>query len=138
MRPRAAVGVVMVDDGLCEVLIGTTATAHLLKSCVCSCGGVSNVACDNPYIDVSGAMSDYAVPRRDQRTELISLKRGEILVFADRLVHAGFAASSTRNRHIFAALPFADKESILDNEVVPIGNTYGPEPKHFDGSLVEK
>ena len=124
----------MIDKGTTEILISKTATEHLLKSSICSCSYKDGKDCDNPYINAHDAMESFDVPRREQEHKLVSLRRGGMIVFADRLCHAGFAASPHCNRRIFAAPPSANMETILTNEVVPIPNTHGPDIKHFDGS----
>ena len=88
-------------EGPTSILIdvGATRTAAAAAKCSCRTGGI----CTNPseYVDVSDAIDSYSPVYRDMNVVSVEIKVGEILLFADRVMHAGGAAVNPINRRIF-------------------------------------
>ena len=121
-------------EGSTSILIdvGATKTVAAAAKCSCRTGG----DCTNPseYVDVSDAIESYSPVYRDMDVVSVEIKVGEVLLFADRVMHAGGAATNPVNRRIFFAAPFGSLGHLLENDVVVLPNPFGRTPQWFDGS----
>ena len=133
----AAAAVMIPLEQQVMIVVNVTATKQLFdaagKTCNCTSGGV----CSDPAakIDVYSALKGFKPAVRDQDQIPVYIQQGEIMVFTDKVVHAGGAGVETRTRRVFGAIPFGNPEHLLDNEVVVFDHSPGPFAKWLDGSL---
>ena len=112
--------------------VGATNAVVAASKCTCRTGGT----CSDPteHVSVINALSTYNPDFRDMKLVEVEVKVGEIMLFADKLMHAGGAAVNPINRRIFFAIPFGDVSHVLENEVVVVPNSASPSTDWFDGS----
>ena len=91
-------------EGECTLMVDTLATARVSLSCQ-SCGPTGPKKGCMEYVDVSAAMEGWERPPGGQGMVELTVKKGEVLIFLDRVAHGGGAATSGLNRRLHGYWP---------------------------------
>jgi hypothetical protein len=101
-------------EGESSIVFNRTATDHLISK-------MSN----SKETCVAAAMKDFKPSYRDTKIDEVRVQKGEMLIWLDRVVHAGAAGTNPKNLRLAFSIPFG-KSVAMVGEVVPIRNHSGP------------
>ena len=118
LKLHSALSLLLPLEGECSLMVDTLATAQVSASCG-FCGPANAKKGCMEYIEVDTAMEGWSRPPGANGMDEVIVRRGQVLIFLDRVAHGGGAAKNGQNRRLHGYWPSTDSLP-PDNRVFPV------------------